>query len=132
MSKNLKRSLTLKHQNKDMGYLPAERRQSPNETANNSVPEMVSRVDFVRELKNNDIFRHQRQKLRSWERRKSASLEDLRTTLVSSPKPAKELSRSDAAITDIRNRKKLATPFLQLHSRLKNVSRYFCDAMKSG
>lgn len=129
MSRKLKRSLTVKHQNKDMGYLRAERQQSPNETANSAV-EMVSRVDFVRELKNNDIFRQQRQKLRSWERRKSASLEDLRIALAS-PKPVKELSRSDAAITDIRNSKKLAAGSLQLHGRLKNVSRYFCDAKKS-
>lgn len=79
---------------------------------------MVPRVDLLRELRNNQIFKQQERKLSQWEnRRKSISLEDIRPQSVQEAKPTKEKSRSDANIQD-----KLKWTFLQTVTKRKAVS----------
>lgn len=92
--------------------------QPVNATGQTNPVDMVPRVDLLRDLRSNQIFKQQERKLSQWEnRRKSISLEDIRPQIAEETKPTKEKSRSDANIQD-----KIKWTFLQTVTKRKAVS----------
>lgn len=93
--------------------------------------DMVPRVDLLRDLRNNQIFKQQEQKLSQWEnRRKSISLEDIRPRSLQAAKPTKEKSRSDANIQE-----KIKSTLLQTVTKRKpavSTSIKCCHAIDYG
>lgn len=107
----LVRSQTVKH---EVGQRP--RPQTVAAASNHAMNRQ--NADLVRELRNNQIFKSQCYRLGKWDRRKSASLDDLRGEKPGTPPVAKEKSLSIASIEGGIVKRRVVSVLLLILSRV--------------